>query len=59
MKAKRAKVGQHNPYWSVMTQATKEIQALEKALGISSNSRSKAGKAQPCEESSKSGGQLP
>ncbi|MEW9838219.1 P27 family phage terminase small subunit, partial [Mesorhizobium marinum] len=46
LKGKRAKVGQWNPFWSVMAQAQDKITALEKALGISPDARGKAGKVQ-------------
>ncbi len=42
LKAKRAKVGQWNPYFSVMNKASAEIRALEAELGISPTARSKA-----------------
>lgn len=44
LKGKRAKVGQWNPHWSVMNQSAEKIVALEKSLGISPDSRGKAGK---------------
>lgn len=44
LKGKRAKVGQWNPFWSVMTHAAEKIVALEKALGISPDGRTKVGK---------------
>jgi P27 family predicted phage terminase small subunit len=53
LKGKRAKVGQWNPYWSVMSQAQDKITALEKALGISPDARSKAGKVQRAKKTSR------
>ncbi len=41
-KNKRTKVGQWNPYWSVMRQADKAILALEAELGLSPVRRGKA-----------------
>ena len=53
LKGRRAKVGQWNPYWSVMSQAQDKITALEKALGISPDARSKAGKVQRAKKTSR------
>lgn len=46
LKGKRAKVGQWNPFWSVMNHASEKIIALEKALGISPDSRGKTTRVQ-------------
>lgn len=46
LKGKRAKVGQWNPYWSVMNHASEKIVVLEKALGISPDARGKTTKVQ-------------
>jgi phage terminase small subunit len=43
---KKTKVGQWNPYWSVMRQAGAEITALEAELGIAPVRRGKAVKVQ-------------
>lgn len=43
--AKRAKVGQWNPWWGVMRQADERIVVLEGKLGIDPVSRGKATKA--------------
>jgi P27 family predicted phage terminase small subunit len=43
--AKRAKVGQWNPFWTVMRQADERIVVLEGKLGIDPMSRGKATKA--------------
>jgi P27 family predicted phage terminase small subunit len=40
--AAKAKIGQHNPYWSVMRQADEAIKLLEAELGLSPVRRSKA-----------------
>lgn len=53
LKGKRAKVGQWNPYWSVMNHAAEKIVALEKALGISPDGRTKAGKVQRAKKASR------
>jgi phage terminase small subunit len=45
-KNKRTKVGQWNPFWSVMRQADKAILALEAELGLSPVCRGKAEKVQ-------------
>jgi P27 family predicted phage terminase small subunit len=45
-KNKRTKVGQWNPFWSVMRQADKAILALEAELGLSPVRRGKAEKVQ-------------
>lgn len=44
--AKRAKVGQWNPYWAVMRQADERIVVLESKLGIDPVSRGKTTKVQ-------------
>lgn len=46
LRAKRAKVGQFNPYWSVMRQADEAIRVLEAELGIAPVRRGKATKVQ-------------
>lgn len=46
MKAKRTKVPQVNPYWSIMRQAGEEIRVLEVELGIPPVRRGKAAKVQ-------------
>lgn len=51
--SKKAKVGQWNPFWSVMSQAQDKITALEKALGISPDARGKAGKVQRAKKTSR------
>ena len=43
--AKRAKIGQWNPYWAVMRQADERIVVLEAKLGIDPVSRGRATKA--------------
>lgn len=43
--AKRAKVGQWNPYWSVMRQADEAIRVLEAELGLAPTRRGKITKA--------------
>lgn len=45
-KNKRTKVGQWNPFWSVMRQSDKAILALEAELGLSPVRRGKAEKVQ-------------
>lgn len=45
-KNKRAKVGQWNPFWSVMRQADKAIVVLEAELGLSPVRRGRAVKVQ-------------
>ncbi|EHK56830.1 P27 family phage terminase small subunit [Allomesorhizobium alhagi] len=42
--AKRAKIGQWNPHWSVMRQADEAIRAIESELGISPARRGKVTK---------------
>ncbi len=44
LKAKRAKIGQWNPHWSVMRQASAEITVLEARLGLDPVARGKATK---------------
>ncbi|MEO4000323.1 P27 family phage terminase small subunit [Mesorhizobium sp. CAU 1732] len=44
--AKRAKVGQWNPFWAVMRQADERIVVLESKLGIDPVSRGKTTKVQ-------------
>lgn len=44
--SKKAKVGQWNPYWSVMRQADESIRIAEAELGISPVRRGKAAKVQ-------------
>lgn len=46
LKAKRAKVGQWNPYWSVMTKADESIRVLEAELGLAPTRRAKAAKVE-------------
>ena len=46
LKAKRAKVGQFNPYWSVMRQASEEIRVIEVELGLPPVRRGKTTKVQ-------------
>ena len=46
LKAKRAKIGQWNPHWSVMRQASAEITVLEARLGLDPVARGKATKVQ-------------
>lgn len=46
LKAKRAKVGQWNPHWSAMRQASAEITVLEARLGLDPVARGKATKVQ-------------
>lgn len=43
---KKAKVGQWNPYWSVMRQADDNMRIAEAELGIAPVRRAKAGKVQ-------------
>jgi P27 family predicted phage terminase small subunit len=45
-KNKRAKVGQWNPFWSVMRQADKAILAIEAELGLAPVRRGKATRVQ-------------
>jgi phage terminase small subunit len=42
--SKKAKVGQWNPYWSVMRQSDESIRILEAELGIAPVRRNRAGK---------------
>jgi P27 family predicted phage terminase small subunit len=44
--AKRAKVGQHNPFWTIMRQTDERIVVLESKLGIDPLSRGKATRVQ-------------
>lgn len=44
--APRAKVGQWNPYWSVMTKADEAIRTLEAELGLAPVRRGKAAKVE-------------
>lgn len=44
--AKRAKVGQHNPYWSVMRHADEAIRVIEAELGLPPVRRGKAAKVE-------------
>lgn len=44
--AKRAKTGQWNPYWSVMTKADEAIRTLEAELGLAPVRRGKAAKVE-------------
>lgn len=44
--SRKAKVGQWNPYWSVMRQADEAIKALEAELGLSPRRRAGASKVQ-------------
>ncbi|KQQ13287.1 hypothetical protein ASF53_14030 [Methylobacterium sp. Leaf123] len=44
--AKRAKTGQWNPYWSVMTKAEEVIRVLEAELGLAPVRRGKAEKVE-------------
>ena len=46
LSAKRAKVGQWNPWWAVMRQADERIVVLESKLGIDPVSRGKTTKVQ-------------
>lgn len=42
LKGKRAKIGQWNPYWTVMRQASQMVSILESSLGIAPTSRKRA-----------------
>lgn len=44
--AKRAKVGQFNPYWSIMRQSDEAIRVLEAELGVAPVRRAKAAKVE-------------
>jgi P27 family predicted phage terminase small subunit len=44
LKAKRAKTGQWNPYFSAMNKASAEIRALEADLGLTPTTRGKSAK---------------
>ena len=44
--AKRAKTGQWNPYWSVMTKSDEAVRTLEAELGLAPVRRSKATKVE-------------
>ncbi|ACL57578.1 P27 family phage terminase small subunit [Methylobacterium nodulans] len=46
LRATRAKTGQWNPYWSVMTKADEAIRVLEAELGLAPVRRGKAAKVE-------------
>lgn len=44
LKASKAKIGQFNPYWSVMKQASEEIRILEGVMGLTPTTRGRTTK---------------